>query len=73
MITTAISKSLTTTSVGFKCSKGDGYYASPGCTGFYQCIYSGTLVTNVILCPAGLLFDTKLNVCNWASIVLCNV
>jgi len=70
------SKSPTVTPSGGKCSNGDRYYAIQGCTGYYQCIYSGTanqLVTAVIYCPSGLLFDAKINTCNWATSVLCTV
>jgi len=31
------------------------------------------MVTAVILCQTGLLFDVKYNFCNWASSVVCTV
>ena len=69
-------KSLITTNIissnsNIKCPKGDGYYATQGCTGYYKCFSSGTQITAVILCPAGLLFDVSINICNWASSVVC--
>jgi hypothetical protein len=72
--TTKSSTSTTSQQNSSKCSNGDGFYSTPGCTGYYRCVYSGTsneLVTAVNLCPTGQLFDVSLNVCNWASNVNC--
>ena len=52
----------------------DGYFPNSDCTGYYQCVYTGTASAQqyYYACPSGLLFDVTLNVCNWASQVNCN-
>lgn len=58
-----------------KCPNGDGYYADKetSCRNFYYCLYTGT--SNAIIyqftCPAGLLFDQKLKICNYPNVVVC--
>ena len=51
----------------------DGFFPSSDCTGFYRCVYTGTPYAQQYYfdCPAGLLFDAGLSVCNWASQVNC--
>lgn len=73
--TTATAATTTVHPITGKCFRGDGFYADKpsGCTRYYQCLYTGT--SNEVIfyyaCSAGLLFDEKLNVCNYASAVSC--
>ena len=57
----------------FDC-KSDGYFPNSDCTGFYQCVLTGTSLAQQYFtpCQSGLLFDAGLSVCNWASQVKCN-
>jgi hypothetical protein len=37
---------------------------------FYQCLkVSGKFIVHRLECPAGLVFDTSVNVCNWIAAV----
>lgn len=60
---------------GKKCSKEDGFYAdyNSNCENYFLCMFSGTTMERIIdySCPAGLLFDDKLKICNWANLVTC--
>jgi len=51
----------------------DGYSglrAYDSCTEYYHCVY-GHVTGDPLPCPAGTLFDSKLQICNWASQVQC--
>ncbi len=54
--------------------KSDGYFPNSDCTGFYQCVFTGTASAQqyYTACPSGLLFDAASILCNWASQVKCN-
>ena len=54
--------------------KSDGYFPNSDCTGFYQCVFTGTASAQQYYtdCPSGLLFDAASILCNWASQVKCN-
>jgi len=43
--------------------------AIPDCYGFFYCTEDGP--SQILLCPAGTLFDEGLKTCNWASSVTC--
>lgn len=45
-----------------------GYRTYNNCTQYYRCT-SGNVLGSVSSCPPGLLFDAKVQVCNWASLV----
>jgi hypothetical protein len=49
----------------------DGHYPSPGtnCQAFYQCAHGEKL--RDIYCPAGTLFNSDINVCDWSYNVDC--
>ena len=73
--TTTTQPIVTTTSKGettFTCVK-DGLFAFNGCTQYYQCIFTNTANAMKVLtsCPSGLLFDQNIQVCNWATQVIC--
>lgn len=57
------------------CFNGEGYYAdvAANCEKYYFCqsISSNDFSVYTFNCPAGLLFDQNLNICNWANLVVC--
>lgn len=69
MSTTTISQNISNV-----CLEGDGYHSFSDCTGFYLCVFSGTLnqITFNISCPEDLLFDSSIKSCNWKNLVDCN-
>jgi len=47
-----------------------GMHATPGCSGFVQCL-NGQILGTMISCPPATKFDSSFNYCNWASEVAC--
>ena len=44
--------------------------AAADCSGFYYC--SNGVVSSIVMCPSGTIFDTSLKGCNWKSMVTCS-
>ena len=57
----------------FRCIQ-DGLFAVFDCKKYYQCVYTDTSFAYKILhsCQNGLLFDNRLQSCNWAHLVKCS-
>lgn len=65
----------TTKPSNLNCLRGNGNYPLPGCSSFYRCAYVGSIFQSVIKynCPSLLLFDSRINQCNWYYSVKCEV